>query len=263
MRTWHVIMAVGLAVVVAATDAPAWAVPPATALSQPGAPAASAPRGVAVVALGGATEAAWPLARAVYADPSLRPDLDELHARVLCGEAPPAGAAPELRDLADTVGALHGADAPTRSLLGDIAHRFGLRALVVVGVEGGQPSARAFLPDRRDFDAATYAPDPPAPVPSTEPPGAPITASQLSWNGAVQSVVRAFGSAPGVPPAAWHAPALAVHETPRSEGARPFYTSPWFWGALILAAAGGVTAYVVTRDSSPSTIHLEAQVPSR
>ncbi len=51
---------------------------------------------------------------------------------------------------------------------------------------------------------------------------------------------------------------------PKSEAPRPsvpFYESVWFWGALGAAALAGGATYLATRDSSPSTIHLEVQVP--
>jgi hypothetical protein len=55
-----------------------------------------------------------------------------------------------------------------------------------------------------------------------------------------------------------------MREIPRKEApspARPFYESVWFWGAVGAAALLGGAAYIATRDSSPSTIHLEVQVP--
>jgi hypothetical protein len=61
------------------------------------------------------------------------------------------------------------------------------------------------------------------------------------------------------------APALAFSplppEAPKKEGSHPFYTSPWFWGAVGAAVFGGTAVYFATRDNSSSTIHLELQVP--
>jgi hypothetical protein len=42
---------------------------------------------------------------------------------------------------------------------------------------------------------------------------------------------------------------------------KPFYTSPWFWGALAATAFAGAAFYLVSRGSSDPTIQLEVQVP--
>jgi hypothetical protein len=61
-------------------------------------------------------------------------------------------------------------------------------------------------------------------------------------------------------------PALATSEPPpvkaeeKKDASKPFYTSPWFWGAVGAAAFGGAAVYFATRDNSPSTIHLQLQV---
>jgi hypothetical protein len=214
------------------------------------------PRGVAVVAYPGATDAAWALARAVYARSSLLPEhLDEATARVLCGEAPPA----PLADLAETVAGLRGEDAASRILLGNLAHRLALRAVVTVRVEGGHPLARVYLPDSSTFDAATYAPD---------------DAPPSGWSGAVSSLERTYATAPemharvGGAEGPVVAPDLATHPVRPGAGAReqpgetapPFYKSPWFWGAVGAAVLAGGGLYFATRDSGPSTIHLQLQV---
>lgn len=222
--------------------------PPSASAPVPLAPApVAAPQGLAVVALGGATDAAWPLAQAVYGTPSLRPMvLDEAHARVLCGEPAPAGAAPDLRDLAESLAAVKGEDAPSRMLLGEIARRLNVRALLVVRVETGHATARVFLPETGAFDAAAYAPD---------------AGPTVAWTAAAQSLGRTFGGVPGAAPA----PALATHEEPVITVAPPrgkaFYESGWFWGALGAAAFAGGAIFFATRDNGESTIHLQMQVP--
>jgi hypothetical protein len=220
--------------------------------SAPAPPAAAAPVSIAVVALPGGADAAWPLARTLYADPALRPaTVDETHARVLCGEVPAAGAPAELRDLADTVAALRGDDAPSRTLLDGIARHFGLRALVVVGSDAAHPTAHVFLTETGAFDAAAYAPD--------DPPAG----SAPTWSATVRSLDRLFGPPAVAPQPSVRAPLLATREAPRNEtpGPHPFYESGWFWGAVGAAALLGGAAYIATRDSSPSAIHLEVQVP--
>jgi hypothetical protein len=184
------------------------AVPPAAApaapptAAPPPAPApVVAPSGIAVVALGGATDAAWPLARAVYSAPSLRPSgLDEVHARVLCGEAPPPAAPHDLRDLADSIAAVKGDDAPSRMLLQGIARSLNVRALAVVRNDGGKSTARLFLAETGTYDAASYAPD---------------AGQPLAWSATVGSLARSFGGEPlATPPPPIAAPALATHDEP-------------------------------------------------
>jgi hypothetical protein len=229
----------------------------------PLAPASADVAGVAVVALAGAADAAWPLAQAVYGTPSLRPPtVGEPRARALCGEVMAADAPSDLRDLAAMVAALHGDDAPSRAVLADIGRRLALRAVVMVRLDAEQhATARVFLADAGVFDAATYTPD---------------EASPPSWSGAMRSLVRMFGAAPvgaaapGASASAGvsagvvvRAPELATHEAPRADDAhhRQFYESGWFWGALGAAAFAGGAVFLATRDSSPSTIHLQIEVP--
>jgi hypothetical protein len=237
---------------------PAYADSPPPSLSSTASVSTPASAGIAVVGLPGATDAAWSLARSIYAAPSLKPGpVDELRAHVLCGEAVPSGAPADIRDLADTVAALRGDDAPSRALLGDIARRFSAQAVAVVGIDAGRPSARVFLADTGSFDAATYAPD---------------EGSSVSWAVATRSLVRAFGSPgssrgepAGAPSRAAGAPVLATHEAPKVESAQPrrreFYESGWFWGALGAAAFAGGAVFLATRDTAPSTIHLQLEVP--
>jgi hypothetical protein len=207
----------------------------------------AAPAGLAVVALAGAADAAWPLAQALYAEPTVRAmGIDEAHARVLCGEPAAPTAAVDLRDLSATIAAVHGDDAPSRALLTEVSRRFAVRGLVVVRVEGTHPSARVFLVAVEAFDTATYEPD---------------EGSPLAWSASVRLLARSFGSAPPVVAA----PQLATHSEPSIENSPPprrhFYESGWFWGAVVAAALGGGAIYLATRDNSGSTIHLELQTP--
>jgi hypothetical protein len=249
-------LAIGLALVVAAYSPLARAdAPPAVG-------------GLAVVALAGATDAAWPLAGEVYSDASVRPaTIDEQHARVLCGEAAPSDAPVELRDLAEVVAGLRGDDPRSRALLGEVARRFSVRAVLVVRVDEGHPTARVFLADTGAFDAGTFAPD---------------GSAHLSWSAAVHSIARIYASDPTPrqtvsAPVVVRAPPLATQERPGTafspgrgpqQGTDPgslrrreFYESGWFWGALGGAAFAGGAVFLATRDSSPSAIHLHVEVP--
>jgi hypothetical protein len=242
-------------------------VPASARAENPAAPSV-APRagsaGLAVVAIDATSDLAWPLAQEIYRRPSVRPvALDEARARVLAGEPPAPDASQSIRDLAETRAAIRGNDAPSRQLLASIASSLHVRALVVVSVEDADasarvPVARVFLADTSSFDAARYAPD--------DAPGSNVPV----WSGAAQSLERMY-SAQSVTPLGSAGPARATiaptgkaasSEVLKGEGpSRPFYSSPWFWGAIGAAALGGVAVFVATRDNSPDTIHLQMQVP--
>jgi hypothetical protein len=238
-------------VVIAMHTHMAWGEPTAT----PPATAPTPPHGLAVVAIAGATDAAWPLAQAIYANPNLRADVRDAEARVLCGEPAPPASPESLKDLGETVSALRAEDAGSRALLADISRRLRARALVVVHMDRSRPLARIFLPETAAFDAATYHPD--GREPSVEMPG---PAPAPTWSDAAQSIARFY--APSDAPL--KGPALATQSTPpvkRAEPAHPFYESPWFWAGVGAAALAGGAFYLGTRDSGPKTIHLDVQVP--
>ncbi len=240
-----------------AAEPPASAPAPIASTSAP----KKATRGLAVVALNGATDATWALAREVYASALLRPtSIDDARARVLAGEAPATNAPADVRDLAQLVAAVKGDDAASRQLLAGIAAQLGVRGVVVVDTQKPRPSARVYVADAGTFDAARYAPD-----------DTPL----LSWNGAVQSLTRTYApltapsTAPTPPiaptPASSQAPAAALHDGPRLDNSPPpgkkFYESGWFWGAIGAAAFAGGALFFATRDNTASTIHLQMQAP--
>jgi hypothetical protein len=250
---------------------------------------ARAPQGIAVLASGATRDEAFGLARAVYAS-SLRPRaLDELRARILGGDPAPAGGTKEIRELAELRGSIIGEDAASRRLLQSIASQLGVEALLVVSrapartesevqgdagipleagpavsleagaplsMEAGAPVAspttgapviaRLFLADAGDFDAARYEADPP-------PAG--------GWLATVTSLARRF------PPPPTSAPAAVQLRTPPpklpSEGhdAKPFYMSPWLWGALGAAALIGGFFYFSAQDTGDDPIHVQMRVP--
>ena len=241
--------------------------------------------GLVVLGMGSTVDAAWPLARALYADASLRPGaLDEAHARVLVGEAPGDAAAAELRDLADTRAAVHGDDAASRRLLQFIALSLHVKGIVVVepaSAPNARPAARVFVTTPGTYDAVRYEPDPSAPV--TWGSGA----SAVRWSGAVLALRRGFGdaapaaqpqpaaqAAPGTPPPSTSPDSavsvIALRPVPSAparpvdsgkSGSRAFYQSPWFWAAAgaALFAAGAV--YLATRNDGSDNIQLQVQVP--
>jgi len=281
---------------IARADTPPPPVPTATDAPLTGASQGqtAARAGLAILARPGAESAAWALAKGAYARDALRPaGLDEARARVLAGDAVPANAPQALKDLADERAAIRGDDGASRALLLMIASQLGVRGIVVVEASAAEgPSARVFFVDSQTFDAARYTPDAVPSTPAAAPgaPGladagapaigagasdggmhassdagaAPLAAAPpsttLLWSGAIASLERTFTA-----PVVVSAPALATSplpaEKPKQSEGHPFYTSPWFWGAVGAAVFGGTAVYFATRDNSTSTIHLELQVP--
>ena len=249
-------------------SASAQSVPAASSGPQASPPPASASRGLAVLALTGATDAAWSLAREIYASAALKPEgLDDARARVLAGEAPAPGAPQPVRDLEQLRAAVKGDDIASRQILPAIAEQLHVRGIVVVEAPpNAKPIARVYVTDARAFDAARSVPD---------------EAPTLGWSGATQSLARTFGTPPPATifpardatsstPAplgvrAGAGPAAVLQEGPKVENAPPagkkFYESGWFWGALGAAAFIGGAVFFATRDNTPGTIHLQMQVP--
>ncbi len=212
-----------------------------------------ATRGLAVLAIGDAAAVAWPLARGVYSREVLRPaSLEEARARVLAGEPPPAGSGKDLADLSETRAAIRGDDAPSRQLLASIATSLYVRGiLVVMTFPDAPPQARVFVADASAFDAARYAP-------------AAADGGDADWSGVILSLERGYGAgAPTSTPSRALSPTPLEKEKPKESEtkARPFYASPWFWGAIGAAALGGTALYFATRDNSSGAIHLQLQVP--
>lgn len=106
---------------------------------------------------------------------------------------------------------------------------------------GGLVSARLFLPETGEFDAARYEPD------------------ASGWGGTVTSLSRRFP-----PPAA---PVAAQLQGPPpklpsdGKGSRPFYASPWLWGGVGAAVLLGGFFFFASRDTSDDPIHLQMRVP--
>jgi hypothetical protein len=276
----HVAFAVVFAVIVLArTDA---------ALAQPPAAPAPAPvaqplgRGVAVVATNGARDEAFALARAVYASRLRPPSLDEVRARVLAGDPPPANATRALVELAEVRAAARGDDAASRQLLAGLGKQVGAAALLVVFVEPAAPPAegdagataagpdggaateadaaapssapapssrvvaRLFLVDSADFDAARYEPD--------------GRHGAEGWRATVASLEQRFPQREAAPAAATSPPPVTVRTEEKHES-KPFYASPWFWGALGAAVLVGGAFYFASRDNESDTIHLQMRAP--
>ncbi|GEM_PF-815870 len=310
-RSCRVLVAVAALATAGAVHAQPPAPPERPSSSAPMRADEQAPQGVAVLASGGARAEAFALARAVYRS-SLRPrKLDELRARILAGDPPPATASKELRELAELRGSVRGEDVASRKLLSSIAEQLRVQALLVVSraepsseearagadADAGAPTsngaadggvatspgdvgageasvaeaaagdagaatavgdagaagppssaapavvARLFLADAGDFDAARYEPDPDG-----------------GWQRTVTSLARRFPPPPAPEVAQ---PRRTPPPTLASEGkeTKPFYASPWFWGAIGAAVLVGGFFFLASQDTSDDPIHLQMKVP--
>ena len=198
------------------------------------------PKGVVVVATDGATDAAWPLARAVYADEILRPrDIDDAKARVLAGEA--GGA--QLSELAELRAGVKGDDAASRQVLAALADKLRVIAVIVVSA-GDPPSARLYDAETKAFDAARYAPE------------------KGEWTGAVKSLERWYlPSPPPLGTAVPKEPEPAKPQDKPKEKSKSFYESPWFWAAIGAALLIGGGVLIATNVQTGDTIHMQVRLP--
>ena len=267
-----------------ATSGVASAQPSPAATSSTGQPPKPVAQGIAVLAVGDAArDDAFALARAIYGS-RLRPtQLDEVRARVLAGDAPPANGSRELRELAELRAGVTGENAAGRRLLTGLAQQVGAQALLVVKVERKAPApgpppdpgkewpsfeapnpdagllpgntagpttvvVRLFLSDSGEFDAARYAPE-------------PGLTGAAAWKGTLASLEARFPlvSRTVGPNDATRATPPAMR--PEDDKSSPFYTSGWFWGSVGAAALLGAAFYFATRDTSSDTIHLQIRTP--
>ena len=178
-------------------------------------------------------EAASALAHDVYARDALRPaHMTESLARGLVGRGSDALA----RRLRQT---LSPSDTDGTEALHDLASALSVRAVVVVGAG---PSARLYLSDINTFEPSRYMID----ASGRFGPLVLIAERQLSTLGGGTSRSSAKSE--------------AAKPKDAKEG-RPFYASPWFWGAAAGALFVGAAIYLLGRDKSDGTIHLQMNVP--
>jgi hypothetical protein len=190
------------------------------------------------------SDSAFRLAALLYKGPLRPAHVDDAHARALAGEEPSKDAPHELHELWESRGAVHGEDAPSRRLLGSLASQLGVSAIVVVSSDAGKAVARVYLATSSSFDAARYTEDPNAKEP---------------WGPTVASLERNLYVAP--PKLTEESP--PPPKTEPTDVSRPFYKSPWFWGAIGAAIFAGGAIYFATRDNSDSSgpIHMTMKVP--
>lgn len=212
-----------------------------------------------MVALGDdAARAARALAREVYADPALRPTIDEVTARALTG-APAAEGSARAAEIAEIrrAAARAEADAAARRLLASLGADAGAALVVAVRLEGGRPVAKVLR-----VATATYAPVELGATLHRDEREGPESV-RYAWPGAAASLRAALASpsASRPPP---HRPAAGAAPTSSQPADRspPFYRSPWFWGALGAAAAVGGAAFAISQasDDGGPTVLLRGRI---
>ena len=205
-------------------------------------------QGVAVLGTAGTRDEAFTLGRAVYAS-KLRPaSLDDAHAKILAGDPAKDDATKELKELAELRAGISGEDAASKRLLAGIAKDLSVDAILFLTKDAPKesdagataPVAHLFLTESGEIDAARYLPE-------------PGVEGALAWRATVASLERRF--------AREAAPALATKPTPPPVESAPFYKSGWFWGAVGAAALAGGAFYLLSRDTSTDSIHLQMNVP--
>ncbi|HEY1959848.1 MAG TPA: hypothetical protein VGH28_29775 [Polyangiaceae bacterium] len=206
-------------------------------------------KGLAVLATDGATDAAWPLASAIYGNPELHPvSIDDPRARVLAGERP-SSEAKDLAEFAELRAGVKGDDAASRQVLAAIGDKLGVRAIVVV-FGGDPPTARVYDVATRAFEAARYEPD--------------AAGAHPTWTAALASIEKPYVAPPPAKIEPGPAPALATVPQPTKKNeskSKAFYESPWFWAAIGAAAliTGGIL--IATTAQTGDTIHLQMRLP--
>lgn len=211
----------------------------------------TAAQGVAVLATNGARDDAFALARALYMTGARPRSLDEIRVRILAGDAPPPGAIKDLRELAELRASIAGEDAASRRLLASIAQQLGLQAIVVVTSKpvedaGTAATARLFIAETGDFDAARWDPTP----------------GEAPWQATATSIAARFPAPSAPPPPAEAIPPKPLPKPPPEKKENtPFYKSVWLWGAVGAALLIGGIFFFATRDTGDDPIHVRMTVP--
>lgn len=212
--------------------------------------------GALVVALGtNVTPAAKALARDVYRDERLQPDVDEATARVLSGEPTPADAPTSLQSLAKVRESLPVApDDLGAKLIAALGQERHADIVVAVSMTADRPTARVVRVSSAKYESVL--------LEATAEHGEGDVV-RYTWPGATTVLRQLF--VPAV------APQTSVPIAPRKlETAPPkpvdkgssWYKSPWFWaplGAVVATGAAIVIATQATKDNI-DTVHLRGQV---
>jgi hypothetical protein len=217
---------------------------------------APASRGALVVALGtNVTAATKALAKDVYRDPRLQPDVDEATARVLAGEPAPEDAPPQVRSLAKVRESLPtGPDDLGAKLIAAIGQERHATVVIAVSMTADRPVARVVRVASAKYESVLIE----ATVERAE--GDVV---RHSWPGATSILHQLFVAAPAPQTTGPIAPRKVESTPPKPvTTGSSWYKSPWFWGplgAVVATGAAIVIATQVTKDDI-DTVRLRGQV---
>jgi hypothetical protein len=220
-----------------------------------------ASRGALVVALGAnATPATKALAREVYRDERLQPNVDEPTARVLAGEAVAPDATLSLQSLARIRESLPVApDDLGAKLIAVIGQERHADIVVAVSMTADRPTARVVRVGSAKYESVII-------EGTTERGEGDVV--RYSWPGATTILHQLFIAAPAPPsPQPQTSGAIAprkIDSAPPKLGDKgsSWYKSPWFWGPLGAVVATGAAILIasqVTKDDV-DTVRLRGRV---
>ena len=210
-------------------------------------------KGYVVVATDGATDAAWPLAGAVYSSELLKPKgIDDARARVLAGEPAPddasesartaVGGYATMKELAELRAGVKGDDAASRQVLSALADKLQVSGVVVV-LAGDPPVARLFDATTKTFDAARYSPE------------------KGDWKSVVRALEQPFlPAAPVLVTQLTHVEMGSPAGKP-AQKSKAFYESPWFWVAIGAALLIGGGVLIATNVQTSDTLRMQVKLP--
>jgi hypothetical protein len=215
-----------------------------------------AAHGALVIALGdNVTPGAKALAREVYRDEHLRPQVDEGTVRVLAGEPIADDAPPSLQSLARIRQSLPVApDELGAKLIAAIGQERHVEIVVAVSMTGERPTARVVRVASAKYESVVL-------EGTTGKSEGDVV--RYAWPGATNVLLQLYGPTPRVSSPGPITPRKIDPAAPTvpSKGTS-WYKSPWFWGplgAVVATGAAIVIATQVTKDDV-SSVRLRGQV---
>ncbi len=222
------------------------------------APVPAVRKGVVVVAVGeGSADAAFVVAKAVYAHAEVRPGIVDRDAQILAGGALEPNAPKDAVELAELRTKIHGDDVASRLLMAEIARRTRSRAVALVFA----PVAPETTPHVQLYDAADDAIEPTIFRPSDAKgdakvdEGWPLLVSTMRARWSLTADVDGAGKSTKPE----KTDGSGKGEAAKGESGKLITSSVWFWVALGAAVVAGGVVYLTTRDSGTNPTPLRVQ----